>query len=116
MIRWRIVYYPPSGTRNSPADYIDSIDDIREAARVAQRIEQASQLQLGDWPKGWRCHQMKGKVWQFDAGGQHRIAYCIDDDSLIILHIFKKQGRKTRKEDLALAQSHYVSYIEEKGK
>lgn len=51
---------------------------------------------------------LKGKLWEIKfraSSGGYRIAYVmLEQDSMVWLHAFKKDGQKTNAEDLALAE------------
>ena len=47
--------------------------------------------------------QLEGKVWEIRTG-KHRVAYVVvSGPEMILLHAFKKQGRRTPRNDLDLA-------------
>jgi len=48
--------------------------------------------------------QLDGKLWEIRVGG-HRAAYVvITGPEMVLLHAFKKQGRRTSHRDLELAR------------
>ena len=47
--------------------------------------------------------QLRGKLWEIKVG-MHRIMYVIlNADSVVFLHIFKKQKNKTERQEIELA-------------
>ena len=47
--------------------------------------------------------QLQGKLWEIRLG-QHRIAYVVvSGPEMVLLHAFKKQGKRTSQRDLSLA-------------
>ena len=47
--------------------------------------------------------QLEGKLWEIRIG-RHRVAYVIvTGPEMVLLHAFKKQGRRTAQRDLDLA-------------
>jgi len=47
--------------------------------------------------------QLRGKLWEIRVG-RHRVAYVlISGPEMVLLHAFKKQGQRTRQQDLDLA-------------
>jgi phage-related protein len=48
--------------------------------------------------------QLDGKLWEIRVGG-HRVAYVVvAGPEMVLLHAFKKQGRRTSRRDLDLAR------------
>lgn len=48
--------------------------------------------------------QLDGKLWEIRVG-RHRVAYVvISGPQMVLLHAFKKQGRRTPQRDLELAR------------
>jgi phage-related protein len=47
--------------------------------------------------------QLEGKLWEIRVGG-HRVAYTVvTGPEMVLLHAFKKEGRRTSRHDLDLA-------------
>ena len=60
--------------------------------RMLQRGESLAMPQSRPMPTiGYRCHELRIR----DEGTNWRIVYCIDDDAIIILDVFKKGTRST---------------------
>jgi phage-related protein len=60
--------------------------------------------------------QLEEKVWEIRVG-KHRIAYVVvSGPELILLHAFKKQGRRTPRTDLDLALKRAREVLGEKTK
>jgi phage-related protein len=55
---------------------------------------------------GSRCHELRipdeTKTW--------RIAYRVDDDAIVIAHVFEKKTRQTRKQDIDAARRRLAAY------
>jgi phage-related protein len=107
---WRIVYFPRSGERHSPEDYIEGLSHLSEKALIRRRLETLSELQIGDWPEGWvKVHT--GDIRQLYVG-PNRILFCLDHRTIVVLHAFRKSGHKTGSKDTRRAINHYNRYIE----
>jgi phage-related protein len=48
--------------------------------------------------------QLEGKLWEIRVG-RHRVAYVVvTGPEIVLLHAFKKQGRRTSRDDLDVAR------------
>ena len=58
---------------------------------------------------GARCHELRIN----DDGVQWRILYRLDDDAIVISHVFEKTTAQTSKKDRELAQKRLRKYDED---
>jgi len=110
MTYWRVKFFPPSGERNSPHDYVVNLADENDRAMILLRLERMQQHRKVDWPPAWINH-MGGKIWELYARG-HRLMYCLDSGTIVILHACKKVSNKTRERDLNIAKNHLARYLD----
>ena len=108
-MRWQVKFFPPGGERHSPYDYIRGLENAKEQAQIAHRLQHLQQTELADWPHTW-VHKIDDKIFQLTAG-QSRLMYCLDGDTIVVLHACKKVAQKTRKQDIARAERHYNRYM-----
>jgi putative component of toxin-antitoxin plasmid stabilization module len=106
---WRIIFFPPSGERYSPYDYVRDLSNPAEKAQIALRLETLSKLALGDWPHTW-IHKITDNIFQLTAGN-HRLMYCLDEGTIVILHACRKVSQKTRSKDIKRATTNYHRYM-----
>jgi phage-related protein len=107
---WDIVFFPPSSERYSPYDYITGLSDPAESRKIRHRLEALGELEIGDWPSQWvKIHT--GDIWQLKAD-PHRVMFCLDHRTIVVLHAFRKVGQRTRRKDVQRAMIHYNMYIE----
>lgn len=106
---WNIEFFPPSGERHSPYDYIIGLSDPNERDLIRHRLETLSKLQIEDWP--W-VKKHTGDIRQLDAD-PNRVMFCLDQRTIVVLHVFRKTGQKTRRKDKNGAMIHYDRYIEQ---
>ena len=112
MSTWHIIFFPPSGERHSPYDCILDLSDKSEKAKIIHRLKTLSEIEIGDWPNTW-IHKLTDKIYQLTAG-QVRIMYCLDYDTIVVLHVCRKVKRKTLPKDIARAEAHYDRYMSQK--
>ena len=112
MSTWQIVFFPPTGERDSPYDYILSLSDESEKASVIHRLKTLRKLEIGDWPNTW-IHKLTDKIYQLTAG-HIRLMYCLDYGTIVVLHACRKVKRKTLRKDIARAEAHYDRYMSQK--
>jgi len=73
-----------------------------ERARVLEALEQVERLGLDAVRVQFR--QIEGKLWEVKIGS-HRIFYVIiEKDEMVLVHAYKKQGRKlpVKERDVAI--------------
>jgi len=97
--RVRIRYYRTSRGDEPVRDYLAGLparerDDWDETLALLGELGREAPVSL---------RQLEGKLWEIRVG-KHRIAYVVvSGPELILLHAFKKQGRRTPRTDLDLA-------------
>lgn len=108
MALWRIVFYPRSGDRHSPYDYLRDLPDVKAEAQIVHRLKTISELPLADWPN-W-THHIVDKIYQLTSGA-YRVMYFFDGFDIMIVHAFRKKSRKTPSVDVNRALAHYERYF-----
>jgi phage-related protein len=98
-----LAYHSPSG-RKPVEDFLRGLSK-HDQAKFREVYE-------GIQENGFEYHgadfrQLDGKLWEIkfrSQGGGYRIAYVVlVKDQMVWLHVFKKSGQKTRKEDMEIA-------------
>ncbi len=75
--------------------------------RMLQAGERLSMPQSRPMPNiGRRCHELRVN----DQNGTWRIVYRIDDDAVILVHVFSKQSRTTPKTVIEVCQERLKAY------
>jgi phage-related protein len=108
----RIEFFPPAGKRHSPFDYISNLSNNAQRAQIVHRLDTLKKLEIGDWPHTW-IHKIRGAIYQLTAG-DHRIMFCLDNKTIVVLHICRKVKQKTRRKDIKRAEIHYNEYVTQK--
>ncbi|MBN2549399.1 MAG: hypothetical protein JXB15_09595 [Anaerolineales bacterium] len=107
-MRWEIKYYPPSGERYSPKDFIQSITNPGEVNIIGRRLETISQLETYEWPTKW-IKSIEG-IYQLTAG-DHRLYFDLDGNRIIIVcYVCRKVRQKALKSDLVHAKNNLANY------
>lgn len=109
---WNSQFFPAKGERHSPFDYIINVSPASEKAQIMHRLKTIQELPLNDWPHTW-IHKIDDKIYQLTAG-KHRLMYCIDKETIIVLHACRKRGQKTHQKDINKANKHYRDYISQR--
>ena len=113
MPKWTVTFFPPSGERFAPEDYIVNLSDKSEKTQIIKRLESLRQLDIADWPHTW-YHKLTGKIYQLTVG-DNRLMYCLDEGKIVVLHVCRKVKKRTHKKDRKRAKIHYDRYMERKG-
>ena len=113
MYIWKIDFFPPSGERSSPFDFVNGLSRESDAAAVIHRLESMRKMEMVDWPSAW-VHKLVGKIYQLTAGA-FRLMYCLDQGTIVVLYACRKKGRRTNPQDLERAEIHYRRYFTERG-
>jgi phage-related protein len=95
----RIRYYRTTRGEEPVREYITGLparerDDLDEAIVLLGELGLEAPVSL---------RQLEGKLWEIRTG-KHRVAYLVvSGPEMILLHAFKKQGRRTPRNDFDLA-------------
>jgi phage-related protein len=109
MFMWQIHFFPPSGERYSPYDFVVGLPRESDAAAVIHRLESMRKMEMADWPSAW-VHKLVGKIYQLKVGA-FRLMYCLDRRTIVVLHACRKKGQRTKPQDLERAETHYRRYF-----
>ncbi len=109
---WDIEFFPPSGERDSPYDYILALSDNVEKVQIRRRLNTLRELELGEWSHRW-VHKITTDIWQLTAGN-NRLMYFLDGRTIVVLHACRKVKGKTRRQDKERAIIHYDEYMAQK--
>jgi hypothetical protein len=113
MVPRRIVFYPARGEPNSPADFINAIEDKDEQELLRSRLKLLSVREPFQWSFGWCKHY--NKIYQLRTD-KHRLILYVENEELVVLHAFKKQSKGTEKTDINRWKKHLKSYLDAKKK
>ena len=105
----RELYYHEEPGKTSPRAYIDSLKPT-EKANIDHRLEVLREYPIHEWPSGW-VKKIENKIWELKSD-KHRILYFITEIKIVVVHAFKKSGKKTKQKDIRLAQSRYNDYYQ----
>src|SRR4051812_29515302 len=96
----------------SPATPPFSSEARKLAGFLLRQIQRGMRLQLPHSRAmssvGISCHELRIP----DGPTDWRIVYLIDDDAIVVLHVFKKKTRKTPKQVLDLCKKRISAYRE----
>jgi phage-related protein len=107
---WRITYYPPPGEHDSPYDYILGLSNPNERTLIPRRLDILADRQIEDWI--W-VKKHTGDIRQLDVD-PNRVLFCLDQRTIVVLHVCRKKGQKTRPKDTKRAIIHYDEYWQQK--
>ena len=105
-----IEFFPKEGERNSPEDSLQNICSEDEQASILGKLEKLLEIPKNNWPYKW-----SKPVKEFNqlTQGDFRTLYKIVQEKIIVLHIFRKVGNKTKKKDIDIARANLYDYLEE---
>lgn len=112
MAIWKIEFYPKSGHRHSPRDFITSLTENSKKAQIAHRLNFMRDYEIRDWPQGW-TKKLDQNLFQLRAG-DIRLMFCFDGRKIIITHARRKVSQKTLKRDLVRAKANCEDYFSDK--
>ena len=104
---WEIVFFPSSGSRYSPEDYIYSLNSKQELVQIQHRLNSLSELEIAQWPGLW-IKPIRG-LYQLKAG-DHRLYFGIDKRKLVVCHACRKVAQKALQADLERAKINFNNY------
>lgn len=116
MTYFKVRFYPPPGERHSPYDILMDLNRTRRTA-IRNRLRTFQEIEYEHWPRSW-SKQHTGPIKQFSSG-DYRVMYVLDnlqgEDLMIVLHIFRKRGRKTTARQQNRVEANYEAYLRAKG-
>jgi len=87
----KVTFFRTASSRSPVLEYIQNLTKP-ERARVLEALEQVEQRGLEAVRVEFR--QIDGKLWEIKVGS-HRVFYVIiERDEMVLLHAYKKQGRR----------------------
>jgi len=99
-----VYHYKTEGGKDVILDYINSIDNKREKARILALIKELEKHGL-EFLNCLETRQLVGKLWEIKYS-KHRIMYVvIDGNNMYLIHACKKQKQKTEKYELEKAKA-----------
>jgi hypothetical protein len=101
---WKVDFFPYSGENNSPYDYVLGLSSERERERIILHLDAMSKLEMAEW-QSLKVHKIVDKIFQLPIGA-HRALFCLDEGTIVVLHVCRKVGRKTKRKDIQRAQIH----------
>ena len=111
-MRWEIKFFPPSGEKHSPGDFIKTIANRTEATIIERRLETIRELELVDWPSAW-VKKVAG-IYQLKAG-DHRVYFDLDGRTIIVVcHVCRKVSQRAKEKDIGRAKANLKSYYQGK--
>jgi len=109
---WTIEFYTDVRGKSPVLEYINELPD-RERARVRNhlRLLQEFETKLG-MPHARSLTEHK-PLWELRAGAIRLFYFAHTGRRFIILHGFRKKGRKTPQRHIAAAERHKANFLEE---
>jgi phage-related protein len=106
---WRIVFYKDSRGRSPVKEYLDALPAPEQAVTEATfRLLRDFGLLLG-MP---HAKHIGGKLWELRPGANRLFYFAYVGHRFIILHAYRKRGRKTPPQELATAERRLAEVLE----
>lgn len=109
---YQIRFYPESGGRFSPVDFIQSLTNTNEVAVIKRQLETISCFYPQYWGQYGKIEKVVKDLYQITAGN-HRLYCLIDGEYIVVVFICRKVGRKARRQDLDRAVINQRRYLDE---
>ena len=103
-----IRYYSEPGG-DSPAEYLLNNPDPEGTADILRWLETLASTPLGQWPHT-RTKKVTTHIWQLNVK-HHRVLYFLHDQSIVVVHAFRKPKPKVQREAYKLAERRYSDYV-----
>ena len=108
-----VEFYETASGRSPVEDFIASLPKA-DRARFADVFEGVEKYGL-DCPRA-QFRQLRGKLWEIkftSKGGGYRIAYVmLSGETMVWLHVFRKQTQKTPVGELEIAEKRMKEVLE----
>jgi phage-related protein len=96
----QITFYTTAAGRNVVREYLNTLDLALKAA-ILEALEDVERRGFGS--PGVRFRHLEGKLWEIKVQNQ-RILYTMSaHDRIVLVHAYKKQGRKLPKKERDIA-------------
>jgi phage-related protein len=108
---WEIEYYVDARGRCDVLEYINALQETERAqvARVLQLLEEFGVAVGMPYARDLKGHK---PLWELRPGANRLIYFAHTGRRFIVLHAFRKKGRKTPKEDIAIAEKRMFDFLE----
>jgi phage-related protein len=111
---WTIEYYIDARGTCQVLEYIDALQAI-ERAQVAMVLKLLKELGVAlsmPYARGLKGHK---PLWELRPGSNRVIYFAHTGRRFILLHAFRKKGRKTPKAEIAIAEKRMFEFLEREG-
>lgn len=103
----KITFYTTASARSPVLDYMKDLSK-QERARLLEALDQIEACGFDAVRVQFR--QIDGKLWEIKISAYRVFYVLVDNEEMILLHIYKKQGQKLplKERDLALKRMKEV--------
>jgi phage-related protein len=107
--QWRIAFYKDSRGRSPIAKYLNALPVGEQAA-----AEEAFRLlrEFGTLLGMPHAKHVGGKLWELRPGANRFFYFACVGRRFVILHAYRKQGRRTPPQELAIAERRLIEVLE----
>lgn len=110
----RIVFYSSNNSKKCPAKVFIEKLESKDRAKVLACLKSVEELGF-DCPRV-QFRQIKGPLWEIKiqtASGGSRLFYvALKENTLVILHGYKKQSQKAPKKEIEVAEQRMLEVID----
>lgn len=112
--QWRVEFYADAAGRSEVLDFINSLSDPERAA-IKRSIELLLEFGLQLPAPHVRPIVGQRKLWELRVGSIRLLYFAHTGREFVILHAFRKKGRKTPQREIAVAQRRRTEFLERVG-
>ncbi len=105
-------FFPGSGQKYSPADFIEGLTNKTEVAIIERRLGLLMNHPQMEWGHYVEITKIDENLLQITAGS-HRFYCCVDDNTIIVFYICRKVSQKALRQDLKRAGINRDLYLKE---
>jgi phage-related protein len=107
--QWRIAFYKDSRGRSPIPKYLNALPVGEQAA-----AEEAFRLlcEFGTLLGMPHAKHIGGKLWELRPGANRFFYFACVGRRFVILHAYRKQGRRTPPQELAIAERRLIEVLE----
>jgi phage-related protein len=103
-----IFFFPRTGERNSPKDFMDLKCSNEEIANINGKLRKLLSMPAAERPRKWA---KKVNDFRQLTQGDFRVLWKELEIGIIVFHVCRKVTQKTKAQDLLIAEVNFNNYL-----
>jgi phage-related protein len=109
---WRIAFYEDTRGRNPVQEYLDQLP-VQEQAEAEEAFSLLREFGILLGMPHARPVTGHSPLWELRPGANRIFYFAYTGRQFVMLHAFRKQGQKTPKREIRLAEKRLAQFLEE---